>query len=116
MAQSQSLGNLGKNVSDLIGADVKISWTGIAGKVSGTVKKVEGWSEFSTVTEDQTGHFFPVKLDSQYQGKPITLIGNETKTETDTEWVIKVDKAKNFTFKQGEDTIVTLDLTGASMQ
>lgn len=67
--------------------------------------------------EDQTGHFFPVQLDEKYRDQPITVAGNEKeKTETDLMWVLKVDNSKNFTFKQGEDTIVTLDLTGASLK
>lgn len=117
VAQGQSLDNLSKKASDLIDEDVKISWTGTAGKVTGGIKEVKNWTEFSSVVEDQTGHFFPVQLDEKYRDQPITVAGNEKeKTETDLMWVLKVDNSKNFTFKQGEDTIVTLDLTGASLK
>ena len=75
------------------------------------------WSEFSSLQEDQNGHFFPVQLDEQYQNQPITVVGDKkTKTETDTLWVLKVDNSKHFTFKKEEETIVTLDLTEATLK
>ena len=78
---------------------------------------MEGWTQFSSVAEDQTGHFFPVQLDEQYRDQPITVVGDKkTKTETDTLWVLKVDNSKHFTFKKEEETIVTLDLTEATLK
>lgn len=108
-------GNIdGKKVSDLIGDDVFVSWNGIDGTVNGTLKMVEGWTEFNgSVKAEQSGHFFPVVLDSKYAGKEITVIGTKTKKAVDTEWVVRVDNCKKFTFQCDGETILTLDLSKA---
>lgn len=106
-------GVTGKKVSDLIENDVAISWNGVDGTVNGTLKKVENWSEFSSAEKEQSGHFFPLSLDAQYASKPITVIGSNTKTATDTEWVLRVDDCKKFTFQCEGKTILTLDFSKA---
>lgn len=114
-AGAQPGGISGKQVSDLLDDDVNVAWSGIDGVVTGTLKKVDSWTEFSDNDEEQSGHYFPVSLDSQYAGKPITVIGSTTKTETDTEWVLRVDKCKKFTFKCDGEVILTLDFFTATM-
>lgn len=103
----------GKAVSDLIGDDVAISWNGVNGTVNGTLKMVEGWTQFSSDEAEQSGHYFPITLDSQYANKAITVIGNKTKTAVDTEWVLRVDECKLFTFQCDGETIMTLDFSKA---
>lgn len=85
--------------------------------MTGTIKKVEGWTKFSSTDPgEQSGHYFPVVLDDQYRTKPITCEGSKTKTEMDVEWVLRVDNCKKFTFKSGQDIIVTLDFNKASLK
>lgn len=104
----------GKKVSDLIGDDVAISWNGVNGTVNGTLKKVEGWEQFNgSEVDEQSGHYFPLSLDKQYTGKSITVIGNKTKAAVDTEWVLRVDDCKKFTFQCDGETILTLDFSKA---
>lgn len=102
----------GKTVSDLVGDDIAVSWAGVNGTVNGTLKKVEGWTEFNGGdTTEQSGHYFALSLDSQYAGKEITVIGTKTKKAVDTEWVVRVDSCKKFTFQCDGETILTLDFS-----
>ena len=50
---------LGKNVSDMVETDLKVYKNG---DVSGTFKKITGFTEFSSKKEEQSGYFFPFKL------------------------------------------------------
>lgn len=117
-AQGQSLDLGDKHVSDLIGPDVSIQWNGIDGTVQGQIKNLE---EYTAWGAPDGGHFFPLELDSQYEGQEITVEGVTvpSKTERDRKWVLKVDEAhtqhKKFTFKTGGETIVTLDFSQADL-
>lgn len=103
------------NVSFLISSDTKIEETGA---VVGTLHNVS-FPEFSKITEEQSGNYFPLKLDSQYDGKPITVERKDgtSKTETDLEWILRVpDSSATFTFKDGGTEIVTLNFTKATLE
>lgn len=102
-----------KPVSDLISEDTKI---GANGDVTGTLKYVDGWTEFSSEPSEQSGHFFPVVLDSQYSNKEIICTGTKETKATDLEWVLFVkDKGSTFTFKTDVDgEFLTLTFTGAT--
>lgn len=120
MPRSQTLTELGdKEVSDLVDTDIAIKWNGINGSVVGTVKAVIDWVEFNGVdTDEQDGHFFPIQLDDQYDGKTITVIGQKTKSAADTEWVLRVENALNdkFTFQVDGETIFVLDFSTATLE
>lgn len=92
----QSLSGMGsKQISDLIGEDVNISWTGTSGSVSGEIKYVDDYSELYGESE-KSGNFFPFVLDGAYKGKDITVqrTGGKAKTANDTEWILRLtDKA-----------------------
>ena len=93
-----------------------IEWTGTDGKVTGEIKNIsEAWEDFDSDPENNTGHFFPIELDSKYEGEKITVIGNKQKTAADRYWVLRVENAKadKFTFKKGTETLFTLDFSGA---
>ena len=84
--------------------------------MTGEIKEIAvPWTDFDKT--NNTGHFFPIELDKKYQDKPITVIGNKTKSLTDRYWVLRVENAKDnkFTFKQGEDTIFTLDFSNTTL-
>lgn len=103
LSQGRSLTSpSGKTGSDLISEDTKIDEQGA---VTGTLKYVSEWKEFSDDPEEQKGYFFPVVLDSKYEGKEITLTGTKTKKATDLEWalLLKNGKESTFTFSTDED-------------
>ncbi len=103
-----------KTVSSLISADTSISWTGINGKVTGTLKNItDHWTEFDSDNSNNTGHFFPIELDEQYEGEDITVIGKSQKTVQDRMWVLRAENSnKNkFEFKHNGEAIVNLDLS-----
>lgn len=99
-----------KTAGDLVTADTIIE---ASGEVNGMLKYVKGWTEFYPDNpEEQSGNYFPVKLDEKYIGKPITVKKNgvTVKTDTDIEWVIRIpDKNTTVTFKDGDTEIITLN-------
>ena len=104
----------GKKVSDLIGDDIDIRWDGVVGVVHGTLNNVTEWTQFSGDESEQSGHFFPVSLNSRYSGKDISVTGSKKKTVSDTEWVLRVDDCKEFTFECDGETILKLDFNLAT--
>lgn len=117
-AQGQSLDLGEKHVSDLIGPETRIQWSGTDGTVVGPIKKLDEWPEWGA---PDGGHFFPVELDSQYEGMNITMEGVTVpeKSAVDLKWVLKVDEAhaqrKKFTFKAEGEEIFTLDFSQAEL-
>lgn len=73
---SQSL--LGKNVSDMVGDDLKVMEDG---SVEGTFHYINDFTEFSSVTEEQSGYYFPFKLTKP--GATMTFKKNGTETKKD---------------------------------
>lgn len=113
MPTSQTLTDLGgKKISDLIGDDVKIS---SAGEVTGTLKHVDSWKEFSGTVSEQSGYYFPVKLDDKYSGKKVTVKGKKQKTAQDLEWVLRVENADStYTFTAESKEILKLSFKNAT--
>lgn len=112
-AQGRTYEDLGnKAVSELISPDTSIDFLG---NVTGTLKYVAKWEDFSTNPDEQTGHFFPVHIDDAYQGQEITCIGKNTTKANDLDWVVRVEgKESTFTFKCEDKTILTLNFSGAT--
>ncbi len=109
----------GKQVSDLMGPDVAIEWTGTKGTVSGNFPEVTEFTGFSENAEEQEGHYFAFELDEQYEGKKVTVIGAHQKTAQDRFWVIRLDElyngSKKLTVKQENEVLFTLDFSGATL-
>ena len=110
----------GHTVGDLIGEDVAVAWNGLDGTVTGTLKNISTpWTQFDT--KNSTGHFFPITLDKQYEGKDITvnLSGGTKKTAADLEWVIRVDDYVSAqtpaVFECEGKVILTLDFSKATL-
>ena len=115
-AQDQGL-NLGeKTVKELIEPGTAIEWDGTDGTITGQLKKVEAWEEWGA---PEGGHFFPLKLDSRYDGKSVTVEGTVKRSATDLLWVLKVDEAvnasKKFTITAEDLPPVTLDASKATL-
>lgn len=88
---------LGKSVSDMISADTYVD---VDGCVNGTLKKVTGYTDFSSNVAEQEGYFFPVKLVGMDTATKMTLIkdGKVSKKDIkfDPELVLRIDN-KNTT-------------------
>lgn len=112
-AQGQTLPGLGKTAADLISPDTSIDFLG---NVTGTLKYVNKWTEFSSETSEQSGHYFPVHIDDSYKGKEITCKGEKTKTAKDLDWVLFVkDTSSTFAFTCEGKNILTLKFTSATL-
>lgn len=116
---------------DIMGDDVRVSWNGVEGTVTGTFKKVESWEGLpdkgaTGEAPKLPGHFFAIKFEGgKYLGKPFDFAktkgdGSDEKTShkdaaTDDEmfWVLNIDEYKKFSFKSDGELIASLDLTRA---
>lgn len=112
-------GVTGKDTAaDLIEEGFAVEWTGTAGKAAGTVKNVE-WPEFSSVQAEQSGHYFPLMLDSRYEGQEITVVGAKTTTARDLNWVIRLDDlmkdGKKIVVSAEGEEILSIDFSDAVM-
>ena len=76
--QNQETTLLNKNVSDMISEDTTIL---ADGTVSGTLKKVENFKDFSSKKEEQSGYYFPFKLEGT--GSKMTFKKNGIETKKD---------------------------------
>lgn len=91
---------LNKKISDMIEPGAIVDENG---KVSATLKKVEGFTDFSSEPSEQSGHYFPFSLTVTGSKMTFKKNGSETKkdinfdkdiifrtTKTDT-WEVLVD-------------------------
>lgn len=69
---------LNKKISDMIGPGATVNKNG---NVKATLKKVEGFTDFSSVEKEQSGHYFPFSL--TVTGSKMTFKKNGTETKKD---------------------------------
>lgn len=115
-SQAQSLG--GKNVSNLIGPDVSIKWSGVNGLVSGTIKYIGDYSELYGESE-KSGNFFPTLLTAK--GRELkTTNGTKIKTQTFPDDGLLVSriaqKSDKLTIDVDGKIIAILDFSGATFE
>lgn len=132
MAPADEVGYGTKKASELM-SNVQIAWNGTTGTVTGNFKKVTEWDGLpgKGATGDAPalpGHFFAMKLDEKYKGKPFDFI--KTKADGSDEknshtasagademfWVLAIDDYKKFTFKSDGEVIVSLDFSKATLE
>lgn len=92
-----------KLASDLVSEDTAV---GMDGSVTGTLKYVTGWSEFSPDDgNEQSGYFLPLRLDEKYAGKSITVQrdGGQETTSEKLDWILRVPN---------KDTVWTIQCEG----
>lgn len=71
--------------------------------------------------EENSGNYFPFKLDDSYKGKPITVKRTSTsasaKTVTDTEWILRLTDGTDtkYEISSGDTKIADLSFDGASL-
>lgn len=116
-SQPLNLGN--KTVPDLVSDDVEIVWNGKMGSVIGTLKHIDGWTEFNpSVPNEQSGNFFPLTLSFALRGKIITVqrTGGQPKTAIDRNWVLRVPDAQTvYTFTCGGEDLFSLKFSEATL-
>ena len=101
---------LGKRVSSLVGNDLKVL---ADGSVVGTIKKVTGYTQFSSNEAEQSGYYFPFKLTKT--GTTMTLkkngVAGEGKEDMpfDPEIILRVSKEDTFTIEVDDTPVVTLN-------
>lgn len=111
--QSQTL--LGKRVSSLVGSDLKVLKNG---SVTGTFKKVTGYTQFSSIEEEQSGYYFPFKLTQT--GTKMTIKKNGVAAEGkenmtfDPDIILRVTKTDTFTIEVDGSPVVTFNFQKAT--
>lgn len=119
LPQEHNLGKYEKYVKDLVDPDVEISATG---EVTGKLKKVTDFEKFSSDVSKQSGHYLPVRVDSQYMGKDISVTGTRTTSvkvdeESDLDFILRVaSNSTTFKFSEGKNTFMTLTFKNATIE
>ena len=110
--QGQTL--LGKRVSSLVGPDLKVLKDGT---VTGTIKKVTGYTQFSSNEEERNGYYFPFKLAKT--GTQMTIKKNGIAAEGkenmafDPDIILRVTKEDTFTIEVDGAQVVTFNFKKA---
>ena len=103
-----------KSVGDMIEPGMHVRGDG---SVFGTFKYVTGYTGFnSSVSEEQEGYFFPLKLPKS--GEKMTFKKNGEETKKDIAWeannVFRVTKTDTFELLVHRDSIVTFNFVKAT--
>lgn len=111
---------LGKQVSEIMGADVVILDDGA---VIGTFPYVENFAEFSSTKAEQSGNYFCLKLGSKYADKKVTVertsgSGGKKKSASDLEWVLRLTDGAETVYKITADSVpdLVLNFKGATVK
>lgn len=109
---------LGKEVSEMVGEELCVF---ADGSVTGTFKKVIGYTQFSNKPEEQNGHYFPFRLTKT--GKKMTLKKNGVAGEGkenmafDPEIVLRIpQKNDKWTIEVDGAEVVTFHFEGATFE
>ena len=110
---SQTL--LGKQGSDLVGDDVAVKDDG---SVTGTFHYVSDYTEFSSISEEQSGYYFPFHLTKT--GSTMTFKKNDSITKEnipfDADIVFRVTKNDTFEVLVDDASVVRFTFTDATFE
>ena len=102
---------LGKSVSDLV-TDLAID----DGAVTGNFAKIEGFTDFSSIPDEQNGYYFPFELEGT--GTLMTFKKNGVVTKEDipfdSQCLFRVAKTDTFEVIVDEVSVVTFTFSGAT--
>ncbi len=107
---------LGKSAGDLIDGVVVHE----NGDVTGTIKYVKEYKDFSSNAEEQSGNYFPFKLTKS--GSKVTIKKNGTETRKDVDFpddntfVFRVANSDKFEVIVDSESVVTLNFSSATIQ
>ena len=107
---SQTL--LGKQVSDMVGDNLIVLDDG---SVQGNFHYVTGYTEFSSVTKEQSGYYFPFHLTKTGTNMTFKKNGETTKEGIafDPDIVFRVSRGDTFEVIVDEESVVTFNFAGA---
>lgn len=106
---------MGKQVSDLVGDDLKVY---ADGSVSGTFHYVSDYTEFSSEPEEQSGYYFPFHLTKT--GSKMTFKKNGVPTKQDIPFdpdiIFRVSKDDTFEVVVDSSSLVKFSFAGATFE
>ena len=110
---SQTL--LGKQVSDLVGDDLAVMDDG---SVTGTFHYVTGYTEFSSLPDEQSGYYFPFHLAKTGTKMTFKKNGSPTKQDIafDPDIIFRVSKDDDFEVLVDGTSAVKFTFTGAKFE
>ena len=108
---SQTL--LGKQVSELVGDDLKVKEDG---SVVGTFHYVTGYTEFSDVPGEDSGYYFPFHLTKTGTNMTFKKNGSPAKQDIpfDADIIFRVTKDDTFEVLVDENSVVTFNFKDAT--
>lgn len=106
---------MGKQVSDLVGDDLKVY---ASGSVTGTFHYVTNYTEFSSAPDEQSGYYFPFHLTKT--GAKMTFKKNGTPTKQnipfDADIIFRVTKDDTFEVLVDDFSVVKFSFTEATFE
>lgn len=109
---AQSTSWLNKTVAEMVNDNGRILEDGT---VKAVFKHIEGWTEFSSKEEEQSGYFFPFKLDDTITGTTMTFKKNGEVTKEnipfDPEIIFKIEKDVTFEVIVDDVSVITFNFT-----
>lgn len=103
-------------VGDMISPDTYISNTG---KVYGTLHYVKDFEAFSSVEDEQSGTYFPLRLSGKGTRIQVKKNGqiNKTVEEWDPNWIIRItDPSATWEFLVDDESVQTLDFSEVTLE
>lgn len=106
---------MGKQVSELVGDDLKVY---ASGAVSGTFHYVTNYTEFSSTPEEQSGYYFPFHLTKNGAKMTFKKNGSPTKENIpfDADIVFRVTKDDTFEVLVDNSSVVKFTFAGATFE
>lgn len=105
---------LGKTVQELV-TNLAI---GEDGKVTGNFNKIEGFTDFSSNADEQSGYYFPFELEGTGTKMTIKKNGEPTKVDVpfDNQLLFRVSQTDNFELIVNDVSIITFTFTEATFE
>lgn len=110
--QTKDFGRFGKT-TDYLEDGLSISWDGVKGTVSGTIKWYDGKSDEANTKIKTAGNYYPLVLSEYFKGKDVTV---NNKTAKEYEWIAKLDDKKKITVLLDDKVIAILDFASATIK
>lgn len=106
---------MGKQVSELVGDDLKVYESGA---VTGTFHYVTNYTEFSDSPDEQSGYYFPFHLTKTGTKMTFKKNGSPTKEDIlfDADIVFRVTKDDTFEVLVDDSSVVKFSFTGATFE
>ena len=88
------------------------------GNVSGTIKKVEGFTDFSSEPSEQSGHYFPFTLTTTGSKMTFKKNGSETKKDIvfDKDVIFRTEKTDTWEVLVDGKSAVKLNFANATFE